>query len=79
MKKCRLCRREAERGSSSLCVFHARARRVLLDGYRRWSEAYGGLSWKEYLNRIKGRVETGEWVKDVVAAATAADELEGRE
>ncbi len=63
--KCRLCRREAERGPN-LCVFHARAREALLEGYKRWSDAYGGLSWKEFLKRIKGRAETGQWVKDVV-------------
>jgi len=63
--KCRLCRRETER-ESVLCVFHARAREALLAGYERWSDAYGELSWKEYVNRIKGRAETGEWVKDLV-------------
>ena len=63
--KCKLCRREAER-KSVLCVFHARAREALREGYECWSDAYGELSWKEYVNRIKGRAETGEWVKDLV-------------
>ena len=67
--KCRLCRREAERGSV-LCVFHTKAREALREGYKRWSDAYGELSWREYVNRIKGRAETGQWVKDLI-------ELEG--
>ncbi len=69
--KCKLCRREAE-GSSNLCVFHTKAGEALLEAYKRWNNAYGELSWKEYLRRIKGRAETGQWVKDVV-------EMEGSE
>ncbi len=67
--KCRLCRRETER-ESALCVYHGKAREALRAGYERWSDAYGELSWRKYGNRIKGRPETGQWVKDVTDGGT---------
>ena len=70
--KCRLCRREAER-ESVLCVFHTKAREALREGYGRWCDAYGELSWKEYLNRVIRNGETGEWAAEVARLMLASE------
>ncbi len=62
--KCEVCRREAE-ADSSLCAFHKRAGESLRSEYKSWSEAYGELTWEEYLDRIIENGETGEWVVEV--------------
>ncbi len=62
--KCRLCRRESEKGSD-LCSHHERARVALKEGYKAWLYAYDDLSWKEYLDKIIKNRETGEWVLEV--------------
>ncbi len=62
--KCEVCRRETE-VDSSLCAFHKRAGEALRSGYRLWREAYGELSWEEYLDGIIENGETGEWAVDV--------------
>lgn len=61
---CRLCKRE-NAPSSDLCAYHLKARRNLESGYKRWSEAYGGMAWKEYLRKVRERPETGVWAKEV--------------
>lgn len=63
--KCKLCKRES-RKDSNLCAYHASARETLRAKYGAWKEAYGSLSWEEYLNRIKRHGETGQWVREVV-------------
>ncbi len=60
---CLLCRRRAER--DALCRYHLDARDELKKGYRRWRDAYTGMSWREYLDRIKRLDATGLWVKEV--------------
>jgi hypothetical protein len=39
---------------------------ALKSGYAQWNEAYSGMSWGEYLNRVKTAEGTGQWVKDVI-------------
>jgi len=34
-------------------------------GYKRWNEAYAGISWKEYLQKVRQSAETGQWAKEV--------------
>jgi hypothetical protein len=63
---CKLCKRAAE-DSEGLCGYHLRARKALREGYRIWKDAYGGISWKEYLNRVKTARGTGRWVREVVS------------
>jgi hypothetical protein len=61
---CRLCKRDCA-PSSPLCEYHLRARRNLDSAYKEWSEAYGGMTWAEYLRRIIKSDETGQWAKEV--------------
>jgi hypothetical protein len=64
MASCRLCKRECA-PSSTLCAYHLAAKGNLESGYKLWSEAYGGMEWKEYLRRVGHRPETGQWAKEV--------------
>ncbi len=61
---CRLCKRECA-PSSDLCEYHLAAKRNLESGYARWKEAFGGMTWGEYLDRIRRSAETGQWAKEV--------------
>jgi hypothetical protein len=63
---CKLCRRESKGGSDGLCRYHSDAKAALKSGYAQWNEAYSGMSWGEYLNRVKTAEGTGQWVKDVI-------------
>jgi hypothetical protein len=69
---CRLCDRPVEDVERALCEYHARAYRSLREGYGRWREAYGDLTYPEYLRRLIELPEAGRWVKEV-----ARLELEG--
>ncbi len=64
MTSCLLCKRECA-PSSTLCRYHLEARRRVESAYNTWNEAYGGITWKEYLQRISQDPETGQWAKEV--------------
>jgi hypothetical protein len=38
----------------------------LKKGYGAWNEAYSGMSWGEYLQRVKAIENTGQWVIEVI-------------
>ena len=61
---CQLCKRERA-PSSTLCAYHLKAKENLESAYKIWSEAYGGMEWKEYLLRVGESKETGQWAKEV--------------
>jgi hypothetical protein len=63
---CKLCRRPAE-DAEGLCRYHLQARVALRSGYIVWNEAYSGMSWKDYLNRVKTAEGTGRWVREVLS------------
>jgi hypothetical protein len=69
--RCKLCRRWAAEdgggGGSGLCRYHSAARDALKRAYEAWREAYSGLSWRDYLNRVKALEQTGQWTREVVA------------
>jgi hypothetical protein len=69
---CKICRREAKKGEE-LCAYHSEARMALKDGYAKWNEAYSGISWRDYLNRVKTIEGTGQWVKDVITLEDGGD------
>ncbi len=71
MTSCRLCKRECS-SSSSLCEYHLTAKLNLESAYRQWSEAYGGMTWREYLLKVTHNAQTGQWAKEV--AQMLADE-----
>jgi len=64
MTTCRLCRRDAAT-SSRLCEHHLAAMRNLEAAYKRWDEAYGGMTWRDYLKTVREKRETGQWAKEV--------------
>lgn len=64
MARCRACSREAS--SNKFCTYHENAYDTLKKNYDEWQDAYGKMSWKEYLERLLERKETGSWVKDVI-------------
>lgn len=64
MTACGLCKRERA-PSSTLCKYHLAAKRNVESQYARWSEAYGGMTWKEYLRKVAQSPETGQWAKEV--------------
>jgi hypothetical protein len=63
-----LCDRETV---SELCAYHEGAKRKVETGYRLWAEAYGGMKWKDYLDKVKRNEQTGRWAKEI------AEMLEG--
>lgn len=62
--KCRLCERDA---ISDLCGRHQAARDQVLLAYPRWSRAYGGLVWEDYLDMVKRNRRTGQWAREVAS------------
>ena len=72
MTICVLCKRERA-PSSDLCEYHLAAKREVESAYGKWSEAYGGMTWKEYLFRISRSSETGVWAKEVADMLSKED------
>ena len=60
--KCRLCSREA---ATDLCQYHQAAKERVESTYQLWVKAYGKMDWEEYLRRVIGNPETGQWAKEV--------------
>ena len=69
MTSCRLCKRDCA-PSSDFCRYHLTAKQNVEFGYKRWSEAYGAITWKDYLQRIGKNAQTGEWAKEVAELLT---------
>lgn len=70
---CKLCKRAAK-DASGLCRYHLLAMAELKKGYAIWNDAYSGMSWKDYLHRVKTAQGTGRWVRDVVSMEEAHSE-----
>jgi hypothetical protein len=66
--KCKLCNREAV---LDLCRYHEGAKQRVDAGYDLWVKAYGGMEWKDYLDKVKRNEQTGQWAKEI------AEMLEG--
>lgn len=64
METCLLCKRRTASGST-LCGNHQLAKSNLDAAYPAWKEAYGGMSWKQYLSEVKRNPQTGDWARDV--------------
>jgi hypothetical protein len=69
--QCKLCRRETKK-DGELCRYHSAARDALKRAYGTWEEAYSGITWRDYLNRVKALDETGQWIKEVVTLEEAS-------
>jgi len=64
MERCKICNRVKE--FEDFCKYHSLAYKNLLASYERWKEAYGDLSWSDYLKKLMENENTGIWVKEVI-------------
>jgi len=48
------------------CIYHTLALQNLRAAYKKWNDAYGGLSWDEFTAKIKKTEGTGQWVLEVI-------------
>ena len=67
--RCRLCERQAV---SDLCHYHAEARRRVEAAFQAWKDAYGAIEWDDYLSRVAGNPETGQWAVEVAKMLLAS-------
>jgi hypothetical protein len=77
MTTCRLCKRECAQ-SSTLCKYHLAAKKSVESAYAKWNEAYGGITWQEYLRRVSRDAETGLWAKEVAEMLSKEDAAQPR-
>jgi hypothetical protein len=47
----------------------------LVTGYGNWRNAYGSLSKKEFLERLRRNDSTGKWVREVIQAILSHEDL----
>lgn len=62
--KCAACHRQTSSGE--YCLHHNQALESLTGHYKAWVDAYGGISWQDFLNKLSRMQETGSWVKEVI-------------
>lgn len=75
-KRCVTCNRVIEDSSKThFCSLHARAYESLVARYVDWRNAYGDLSPKEFLERLKDNESSGEWVKEVARTILSNEDL----
>jgi hypothetical protein len=65
-KKCAACHRQVVVKGKKYCIYHTQAYDSLQKQYTAWVNAYGGISQKDYMNKLLSLDETGSWVKDVI-------------
>lgn len=70
--RCKVCSKNSV--VNGFCQYHHKAYENLLAGYTYWKKAYGGLSWKDYIDKIKENEFTGIWVKEVIRALRVRDD-----
>ena len=69
--KCAACHRRPLAGKK-YCVHHSQAYDGLLNHYRVWVEAYGGISMQDFMDRLTKMGETGSWAREVIEVERAA-------
>ncbi|TXT56729.1 MAG: hypothetical protein BAJATHORv1_20322 [Candidatus Thorarchaeota archaeon] len=62
--ECIVCGKETEE-EKKYCKYHGEAHSKLYETYERWREARP-ISWKEYLDEVYERDETGKWVREII-------------
>jgi hypothetical protein len=65
-QKCAACHRKALPDNQH-CLHHKQASDSMIDHYKAWVDAYGSISWQDFLNRLSKMQETGIWVNEVIA------------
>jgi hypothetical protein len=61
--QCSVCLRKISTGK--YCVYHNQALDNLKQHYKTWVEAYGIISWNDFLKKLLNMTETGYWIKEV--------------
>ncbi|MDG6933806.1 MAG: hypothetical protein JRN68_03835 [Nitrososphaerota archaeon] len=61
---CNLCERKKEK-DSDYCIYHSEAFKIINEKFPLWKDAFGELSWKEYLENLIKNSATGQWIKEV--------------
>lgn len=75
-KRCVACSRVVEDSSKTpFCNLHARAYESLVARYADWKNAFGDLSPKEFLERLKNNESSGGWVKEVARTILSHEDL----
>lgn len=49
-------------------MHHKQALDSMTDHYKAWVDAYGSISWQDYLTKLSKMRDTGSWVKEVIEA-----------
>ena len=60
---CVICKRKTSK--EDFCIYHQEAHHNLNKSYADWKEAYGELSFEEYLTKLISNKQAGNWVKEV--------------
>jgi hypothetical protein len=63
--KCTACHRKAL-PCNEYCLHHKQAFDSMINHYKAWVNAYGRISWKEFLTKLLSMQETGSWIKEVI-------------
>jgi hypothetical protein len=63
--KCTACHRKALSGNK-YCLHHKQAFDSMINHYKAWVNAYGRISWEEFLTKLLSMQETGSWIKEVI-------------
>jgi hypothetical protein len=71
-KKCLACYRKASE-NSKYCLYHDKAYQNLTDHYTSWMNAYGRISFEDFMIKLSSIRETGRWIKEVISV-----ELKGK-
>lgn len=62
---CVICKRKTK--DDKFCTYHKEAHENLQKSYKVWEEAYGELTFTDYLKKLISNKPTGNWVKEVAA------------
>ncbi|HEV8405416.1 MAG TPA: hypothetical protein VGQ13_05865 [Nitrososphaera sp.] len=65
-KKCTACHRSALK-DNEYCLHHNQALDSITNRYKAWVNAYGSISWRDFLLKLSTMQETGSWAKEVIA------------
>ena len=66
LQVCLICEREI--ASGDYCEYHEKAYQNVMKNYDDWQEAYGELTFSEYLQKVIANSATGFWAKEVAEA-----------
>ena len=71
MTDCPICGRDRQ---NEFCSYHQTALENLKAAHEKWETA-AGLSWEEYLIKLRDLEDTGRWIVEVIEFITQQDGL----